>query len=504
MENKRENELKPVMSAAILISISAISYFFGHGDILLYGDARSHVNIAREVFDNLTPGFVQLGGVWPFLFHILELPFVTNNFLWRTGLAGSIVSAIAFIGSGTFVFKLVKEITGKTLPGLLAFLVFGLNPNILYMQSIPMTEMWMMFAFIGSVYYLYKWFKTGNTTSLVGSAFFVFLGTWVRYDAWFLVAAEMATIALWMKFKVKGKDVMGKVILFGFGGCFGIILWVLWNYLIWGNPVYFLLGQNVSAHAQQSELQAIGQLPAKHNALISFLTYLWDCIDIAGIVSIIISGAAFLFLIIKNRITAENVVIFLLLSLFVFNVISLYLGFTAIFIPQVNPETAIWNVRFGLTILFFVSIAPFLLFPKKAFVNVIIFLIMISNSCYLVYSKNIITYNEAVSGNGAFNSNDMPLAEWFNKNYDNGMTLISFTPNNPLAQAIGLPLKIYVHEGTRKYWTSALNDPEKTIKWIIVSQGDLIDRKFAGTNKLTGYAEVFKTQDVKVYKIRQN
>ncbi len=39
-------------------------FYFRHGDMLLYGDAVAHINIARRVFDSRTPGLLQLGTVW--------------------------------------------------------------------------------------------------------------------------------------------------------------------------------------------------------------------------------------------------------------------------------------------------------------------------------------------------------------------------------------------------------------------------------------------------------
>ena len=39
-------------------------YYFQHNDLLLYGDAVAHINIARRVFDSQTPGLLQLGTVW--------------------------------------------------------------------------------------------------------------------------------------------------------------------------------------------------------------------------------------------------------------------------------------------------------------------------------------------------------------------------------------------------------------------------------------------------------
>ena len=88
------------VSIAILLAVigcAAATYVYTHGYILYYGDAEAHLNIARRVVDSRTPGPEQLGTVWLPLPHLLMLPFVLSNHLWRTGLAGVITSTAALI-----------------------------------------------------------------------------------------------------------------------------------------------------------------------------------------------------------------------------------------------------------------------------------------------------------------------------------------------------------------------------------------------------------------------
>ena len=46
------------------VSILSFLFYLRRGEILLYGDAVAHINIARRVFDSRTPGLLQLGTVW--------------------------------------------------------------------------------------------------------------------------------------------------------------------------------------------------------------------------------------------------------------------------------------------------------------------------------------------------------------------------------------------------------------------------------------------------------
>src|SRR6059058_98089 len=93
----RDNDIFLVAQIAAAISIAAFLYCLRHGDLLLYGDAVAHMNIARRVIDSRTPGILQLGTVWLPLPHLLMLPFVVSRWMWQTGIGGSIPSLFAYV-----------------------------------------------------------------------------------------------------------------------------------------------------------------------------------------------------------------------------------------------------------------------------------------------------------------------------------------------------------------------------------------------------------------------
>ena len=45
---------------AIFVSVFSFLFYYRHGDVLLYGDAVAHINIARRVFDSKTPGIAAI------------------------------------------------------------------------------------------------------------------------------------------------------------------------------------------------------------------------------------------------------------------------------------------------------------------------------------------------------------------------------------------------------------------------------------------------------------
>src|SRR5213080_4489375 len=97
---------------ASVVSVASFFYYFHRGELLLYGDAVAHINIARRVFDSRTPGLLQLGTVWLPLPHLLMIPFLIFDGMWRSGAAGSIPSMCAYVFGVVGMFRLVRGVLG--------------------------------------------------------------------------------------------------------------------------------------------------------------------------------------------------------------------------------------------------------------------------------------------------------------------------------------------------------------------------------------------------------
>src|ERR1700736_2677171 len=104
-----EIEIVRLVWLAIFISVFSFLYYLRQGDLLLYGDAVAHINIARRVFDSRTPGLLQLGTVWLPLPHLLMIPFLLSNWMWKTGVGGSIPSMAAYVLGTIGIFRLVRD-----------------------------------------------------------------------------------------------------------------------------------------------------------------------------------------------------------------------------------------------------------------------------------------------------------------------------------------------------------------------------------------------------------
>ena len=114
------------------ISVVALLFYYIKQQLLLYGDAVAHLNIARRVVDNRHPieSYGQLGTVWLPLQHIAMLPFVWVNALWQSGIAGAIPGMLAFVLGTLGIYRLVNARAG-TVAASIAAAVYALNPNLL-------------------------------------------------------------------------------------------------------------------------------------------------------------------------------------------------------------------------------------------------------------------------------------------------------------------------------------------------------------------------------------
>src|SRR6266481_3216146 len=131
VERSRDHVFILVFSSIIIVN--SFLFLLWRDQTFVHIDAIAHVNKARGLFDNLEPGLRQLGTVWLPLPHLLIAPLAAIDPLWRSGAAGSLLSAICFIGTSVFLFLTGLEWTGSRIVGWLAFLLFALNPHLIYL-----------------------------------------------------------------------------------------------------------------------------------------------------------------------------------------------------------------------------------------------------------------------------------------------------------------------------------------------------------------------------------
>jgi len=186
--------------AAILGTYGA-SVYWRAGLSLSHYDARAHLVVARRIFDSLTPSWEQIGAVWLPLPHILNALPVQIDFFYRTGAFAIAISIASFAITVACIAAIVQKANGTRTGAILAAALFALNPNVLYLQSTPMTEP-LLFALSSLVVlHLTEWVVGDEIHIRRAAGWTIVLACLTRYEAWPIVGAAMAiaAIAKWQR-----------------------------------------------------------------------------------------------------------------------------------------------------------------------------------------------------------------------------------------------------------------------------------------------------------------
>ena len=191
----------------------------------------------------MTPGYLQVGTVWLPLPHWLMLPLVRDDAYWRNGMAGAIPSAACFVLAGMFLFWAVRRIFDSPAAAAAATALFALNPNVLYLQSTPMTEPAFWAALMALLYFTVR-------GSPVGAGLAACAATLVRYEGWFL----LPFVAVYFLLTAGRRRAIVFAVLAGLGPLF----WLGHNYYLSGHPLDFFNGP-YSARAIQGDKPYAGK-----------------------------------------------------------------------------------------------------------------------------------------------------------------------------------------------------------------------------------------------------
>lgn len=129
-----------ISAAAALWGAVAAVHYHRLGLTLAHFDARAHLVVARRIFDNLIPGWQQVGAVWLPLPHLLNAVPVQIDYFYRTGYFAVAISILAMSVAAWAIALLIVRTTGSWIGGACAAALLMLNPDVLYLQSTPMSE----------------------------------------------------------------------------------------------------------------------------------------------------------------------------------------------------------------------------------------------------------------------------------------------------------------------------------------------------------------------------
>lgn len=186
-------------AAALLGTVAAVVYWSA-GLSLSHYDAKAHLVVARRILDSLTPSWEQIGAVWLPLPHVLNALPVQIDWMYQTGASAILISVVSFAVTVACLSALVRLVTGSVWGAGLAAAIFAANPNVLYLQSTPMTEP-LLFALSSLVVlHLAQWALSDADAVPRAAGWTIVAACLTRYEAWPIVGVTMV-LAAWVKWR---------------------------------------------------------------------------------------------------------------------------------------------------------------------------------------------------------------------------------------------------------------------------------------------------------------
>ena len=449
-----------------LWSVGWVWFFQRHGYLAYYGDAEAHLNIARRIVDSRTPGYDELGSVWLPLLHVLMAVFVRNDALWRSALAGSIVSGISFVLAGAFLFATARRIFPGRAAAIAALAIFAFNPNLMYLQSTAMTEPLFMAAFLGTLYCAVRFRGTQGWGAACAAGVAATCGTLTRYDGWFLIPF----VALFILVAAERHRVL-KAILFAAIACIGPLYWLGHNWWCCSNVLDFYNGP-YSAKA----IQGAATYPGMGDWAKSFQYFRTAVRWCAGVPLfwIGIAGIAACARSPKARWPA-----LLLMLPGVFYVWSMHSSGTPIFVPDLWPNSY-YNSRYGLALfpaLAFgaAGLVAWLPPPRRSLAAVAA--VLIAAAPWLIHPKPEawITWKESQVNSDARRAWTRQAADYLAAHYRPGSGIITtFGDITGIFRTAGIPLRETLTWDNWPHWPAAIARPNLFLweDWAVVMGGD--------------------------------
>ncbi len=473
MIKKKEELLIILIVASLGLTTAFYLYSIDKYSLLYYGDSTSHLVAARKIFDWAeNPGLAQIGTVWLPLPHFLLVPFSLIDPLFFSGFAGTAVSLSCLAITSVFLYRIIRSLTGYLHIAFATALLYAANPNILYMGITAMTEAPFMLFFVGGAYYLQRWYQNLNSNKfhdLIKCSILVSLATFSRYEGWFIPIVVLIIVSVLARkqesWNTKRKVSTTLLSLISFS-C--IAIWVIFNFLNYGDPFEFANAQFYSAASQAADR------PYREALYLQPL----NVASIYGSTAVTMFGPALLVgaalaIIFHKRLNGnhERKILFIVLALPpAFTIISLLIGvgemsywFNARFLMLLSPLVVV-------SLSLFISRIYEIIKKKPILVGIIVVLFLYPA---ITPAFGVVTFIDATSG---FNYNQTPYAvqvgEKVGRIYDGGTIYImtGSAQEQRIMMSSGIALKNFDDITDFSTWKSSFKEPWLYDKWAIISK----------------------------------
>jgi hypothetical protein len=414
----------------------------------------------------------------------------------------------AYVASVVLSYKIVHDLTGSRLGGYAAAAIFGLNPNILYLQSTPMTEPLMYVTALLSVWGIMRWLKSDRYTYLLMASFATFSLTLTRYEGWVLAVVFVIVVAYGCIRKryplfTGNQKGQGLVLAFLFFAMLGIVGWMGWNQLIFDDWLNWMQGEYSSSDQVSTQvLTQVDDLGA------SVMTYVYGMMENIPVILLVLAVVGLVVLLIREKLSPESIAVISLLSVMAFLVYGLYKGQQPMRVEQIDGD--LYNLRFGTFAVLPVSLLIGYLvaqIPRKwalrpitsvaaaTGATVVLGLSLVGNGA------GIVTNREAWSAIAGMEE-QKEVAQFLSSETQGRILMESFNNERAL---FDVQTRV-VYEGAEFLWDSALIDPtgqQNKIDVIVMrtmaGNTDKVYEMLNAAPVLYEYQEILRTDNYLVY-----
>ncbi len=250
-------------------------------------DSLARVANTYYVLFSRDPHIESIGFVWNPLPSILALPFVLLKGIWpvlvREAVAANLVSAIF---GGIAVYYLLRILARLHVAPHLRWVIaalFALNPVVAFYAANGMSDLMMDATMLAATEGLWGYLEENNFTSLLVSGMWLAVGFLIRYEVamWAVVVAAALAFGL-VRFPLadipanRRADWIRGLLLFWLSPLIVVMAtWIFLNWVIMGNPLYFLESAYGNASSIATGAYAYPPTTAAQGNVVQTLAYMF-------------------------------------------------------------------------------------------------------------------------------------------------------------------------------------------------------------------------------------
>ena len=492
----------------LLLGICAVIYatatYFSHAwDVLLHEhDSIPNLYLARLITDSLTPGISQ-GGVWNPLIHFLLIPTTRIEFLYRTGLAASVTHfPLALFGILCF-YRLCNILTEnqRTL-GFIGSIFLLISPYFLYYSTSPMSEASFLPLLLCATYFGVLHFETWRLKDLILCGIFVSLTYTARFEGLTLLPIIFAACLMkLLQERKKFLQIEAFFIILATTALLGIAWIVSYGWMFTGDPLSFITpSQRIPLSAIQR--QSIG-LTWIINCIRLFLSASYFTIGKYPVNYSLLLGPILLLWLGMHKKMSHLLGLFMLLS-------PSAIVLVAMIASRRRIDLSGSSVRYGLTWVGFVTIAPVLVASLVAKFKQLKPIQMYAIQALILIPFVVFTASyswQIIAKKHWWKATINIKPSMIDKHYDYGKILMIKLENDDEMFATKVPFRNFILETNFVFFDQAAAEPWLFARFVFVPNASARSAKFQKDLYAASRKELFlrfyETIDKNFYRLKE-